>query len=351
MHERPFRLRSVAFGIASTAVSLALLAGRAGASDPSPFALEWQGPAECQAAPRVRSGVKKLLGGGGGRDASLVARARVERVGKRWRLVLATERGGRSAVRELDAESCDAAADAAAVILALLLDPARGVEAEEEDRDAAAPPPADAGGERDGARASEPRAAPPAPPPPSPPPPSPPLEDAGEPGASPLSLFAAAVTDTGTLPRTGFGVAGGLGLGGERLRLEATVAYWPSVSKLLDARAGSGGSFTLFSGTLRACALVEAGAFSFGPCAGGGLVRMRAEAYGVTTPIAATPVWGVFVADAVARVRISPYLSPRLSAGAAVPFSRPVFEVEGLGPVHQPAAIALQIAAGLEAHF
>jgi hypothetical protein len=34
-----------------------------------------------------------------------------------------------------------------------------------------------------------------------------------------------------------------------------------------------------------------------------------------------------------------------------VPFSRSPFEIEGLGVVHKPAAVALELAVGVEAHF
>jgi hypothetical protein len=78
---------------------------------------------------------------------------------------------------------------------------------------------------------------------------------------------------------------------------------------------------------------------------------MQAEGFGVTTPITASAAWGSFLADALVRARISRYISPRFSVGVAVPLSRPTFEVEGLGVVHQPAAVALRIAAGMEVHF
>jgi hypothetical protein len=341
--------------VAAGPLALALVAGRAGARDASPLVLGWEGPSECEAAPRVVAGVRRLLGAEHG-GAPLVVRAKVERAGKRWHLVLSTEAGGRAVTRALDAESCDAAADAAAVILALVIDPSRALEGPGETEGAPraetdggrepdrAPSRVDAGEAPDASRAAEGSEREP----------GAPLgvsgpNDAGD--AVRLSLAAAIVSDTGTLPRTAFGFAGGLGLGGGHFRGEATFGYWPAVSTTVDPVASRGGSFAMMAATLRGCAMADAGILSFGPCAGAGLTRLHAEAFGVTTPIAANSTWGAFVADATLRARIVPFFSPRLSAGATIPFSRPTFTVVGLGPVHRPAAIALQIGAGVEVQF
>jgi hypothetical protein len=339
--------------------ALALGAGSARATDPAPLILDWQGPAECQAAPRVVAEVRRLLG----REhagSSLVVHARVERAGRRWHLALSSHHAGRATARALDAESCEAAADAAAVILALMIDPSRALSgpsdeeepAREDERDAAsstvdaaaedAPGPRrlSDGGDGDAARDLAI-------------PGSRELEETDDAGDHParLVLSAAAMMDTGTLPRTGFGFAGSLGLEAGLFLGEATFAYFPPVDSTVDLPAGRGGSFTMFAGSLRMCVLADAGALSFGPCAGGGLTWMHAEAFGVTTPIAADSSWGEVVANALLRSRISRYFSLRLTIGGAVPFSRPVFEVQGLGAVHQPAPIALQIGAGAEVHF
>jgi hypothetical protein len=323
-----------------------LVASRAVAADPPPLSLDWQGPEDCQAGPRVSSEVRRLLGGERAGE-SLVARVKVARRGRRWHLSLWTEHGGRARSRELDAESCGAGADAVAMILALTIDPSRALGSEED----AGPPPVDA--------ASEPDAVPLAPAPPfaadaalpdAASEPSPEDDRASEETPFPLFAFALAASDTGSLPHTAFAFGGGLGYGERHFQIEALVAYWPSTSTNVGSSA-EGGSFTMFVADLRGCALAEAGVFSFGPCAGGGLTRMRAEGSGVTTQIPTVTTWGSIVADALIRARVSRFLSPRLTIGGAVPLSRPIFSVVGLGTVHQPAAIALQIAAGMELHF
>jgi hypothetical protein len=338
------RCARVAIGaLAIPATALAcLVAARAGAADPPAVVLEWQGPEDCQASPRVASEVRRLVGAERAR-ARLGARVKIERRGRRWHVVLATEPAGHGTTRELDAESCGAAADAVAVILALTLDPSRALGGEEDAApppvdaarapDAPAPPSSDAGGAPDAVTES------------------PPAADAGEVAPFPIFLFANGASDTGSLPRAGLGFGGGVGALASHFELEATLAYFPTVKTELEATPARGGSFTMLVADLRGCVLAEASVFSFGPCAGGELTRMHAEAFGVTTPIAASAVWGSVVAGALVRARISRLLSPRLSAGATFPFARPTFEVEGLGAVHRPAAIALQIAGGMEVHF
>jgi hypothetical protein len=355
VQERPFCL--VVIAAVTGVVALLFTTGLAGASDPSPLVLDWQGPRDCQAAPRVIAEVGRLLGAEHAGE-SLVVRAKVERTGKRWHLVLSTQHRGRAVARTLDAESCDAAADAAAVILALTIDPSRALLGSPEDekmagdaRDAG-PSPADAADERVPVF-------------------TPQVMDAGELDARPdpheipeglfgedagasrfgFALSAAALSDTGTLPRGAIGFAGGFALGVGPIWADATFAYYPPVDTTVSLAPARGGSFSMFAGTLQLCALASGGALSVGPCAGVGMTRMHAEAFGVSTPIAADSTWGNAAVDALARVRISRYFSLRLNAGVSIPFARPVFEVQGLGSVHQPSAIALQMGAGGEVHF
>jgi hypothetical protein len=364
------RARIAAILVALPAALLGcFVAARADASDPAPsglpaspappapVSLDWRGPEDCQAAPRVLAEVRRLLEGERA-VTSLVARVKVGRTGRRWHLVLTTERHGHAAVRQIDAESCGAAADATAVILALTINPSRALADDDEDASAgaAAAPSADAAAKplesalplppgaatSDGLIPETPDAPPAA------------EEDAGAPVDFPLFLIATLASDTGTLPRTGFGFRGGLGVGAGLFRMEAQMAYWPTVSTQIAGPAGapaSGGSFTMLVADLRACVLGDVGPFSLGPCAGGGITSMQAEGFGVTTPIAGGANWGSLAADALVRVRISRYFSPRLDVGAAIPLARPAFDVQGLGPVHRPAAIALQIGVGMELHF
>jgi hypothetical protein len=310
---------------------------------PPPMAIDWRGPDECQEAPRLSSEVARLVGGGHG-DSNLVARVNVGRSGRRWHLVLTMDRAGRTTVRELDAESCAAATDAAAVILALTIDPSRALGDDAADAGVPPAPVADAS-------ASPPPAAPATPPVVEPIPPKEPAAAAARQENLPFVVMATAASDTGTLPHTGFGFGGGLGFAAKPLRLEATLAYWPTVSADVAGTPPRGGSFTMVVTELRGCALAEASFLSFGPCAGLGFTSMQAEAFGVTTPISAGATWSSFVADALALGRISRLFSLRLSVGLAVPFSRPTFEIQGLGVVHQPAAVALELGAGVEAHF
>jgi hypothetical protein len=300
--------------------------------------LDWQGPDECQEGARFSSEVARILGGEHP-ATSLVGRARVARVERHWHLVLGMDHAGRTTTRELDAESCRSATDAAALIVALTIDhdaedshahPAPTSDAATVDaarEDAAVPASTFAVDGLDAAVAER------------------------APSSLPLVVLAELASDTGTLPHTGLGVGGGVGFVAGPFRVEGTFAYWPAISSELAATPSRGGSFGMTVGALRGCALGDVSVLSLGGCAGWSFTSMQGEAFGVTTPISASADWSSFVLDGVALGRVSRRFSLRLTGGLAAPFARPTFEVQGVGVVHRPAPVALRIGAGVEAHF
>jgi len=317
------------------------VAARALASGAPPVMLDWHGPDDCQEGPRLLAGVERILAGERG-ASSLVAHVSLEPLGSRWHLTLVMEHAGRTTTRALDAESCTTATDAAAVVLALTID-TLGHDVEDAGSSPATGPDASSflGDAASVASAVDAQ------------PSSDETRDASADRSSlvPLVVFAEAASDTGTLPRTGVGFAGGLGFVAKPLRVEAVLAYWPGVSTDIAGGSSRGGSFTMFAAELRGCALAEASVFSLGGCAGLGFTEMRAQAFGVTTPISAGATWAALAADGVALAHVTRRFALRLSGGTAVPFSRSAFEIEGLGVVHKPAPVALELAAGVEAHF
>jgi hypothetical protein len=346
--------------LGASAAALACFAGAAKASDPPPAVIDWRGPPECQEAPRVLSGMRRLLAGEHA-GTGLVAHVKAERAGRRWHFGLTTEQGEHSTVRALDADSCGAAADAIAVILTLATNPSRAGEVGEE-TETSGPPVADAAstspespGAAPGAPDRDARGLPLLPEHPQ-------DDEALDAGAGddadsvrvPISVVATGASDTGTLPTTAFGFGGGLGVEAGHLRFEGLIAYWPTVN-VENGGGTAGGAFTMVMADLRMCALAEASVFSFGPCAGAGLTWMRAAGTGVTTSLIAAATWGDFVGNLLLRARLSSVFSLRVSAGVSVPFSRPTFEVEQqagvFATVHQPAPLAVQVAPGLEIHF
>jgi hypothetical protein len=337
-------VRALAIIAVSVAFGACCVAARAQATPPPPVALDWQGPDECQEAPRVLSGVERLLGRDRG-DSTLAARVSVKRAGQRWHLALTMQRAGRTTLRELDAESCTAAADAASVILALTIDPSSALGEDSVDVGPTPPATPDAAATDAGGRAAPPGSGEEAGPAPEPP------VSRGSALDLPLVVIASGASDTGTLPRTSFGFGGGLGFLAKPIRIEATLAYWPTVSAPLGATPARGGSFAMIVTELRACALADASFLSLGGCGGWAFTSMQAEAFGVTTPISAGATWSSFVADALVLGHLSRVFSVRLSVGLAAPFSRPTFEIEGLGVVYQPAPAALELGAGVEAQF
>src|SRR4051794_18967271 len=107
-------MRAVALAVAVAAM---FVAGRASAEE---LRLSWRAPAGCPSAERVRDAALKNAG----KDAEpLDAEARVEH-GEQWRVTITTTRNGTPAAeRQLEAASCEALADATAVILAIAMIP------------------------------------------------------------------------------------------------------------------------------------------------------------------------------------------------------------------------------------
>jgi hypothetical protein len=78
---------------------------------------------------------------------------------------------------------------------------------------------------------------------------------------------------------------------------------------------------------------------------------MRASAFGITTPRESVSTWGAGLGGALLTARLSKTWALRLDADLSVPSYRPSFAIEGLGPVHQPSDVTLQVGAGAAVHF
>ncbi len=88
------------------------------------LAIEWDVPAtECPTVDAVRGEVTRLLGGAVPADLALEARAVATRAGGRWTLRLRTVMDGTEGERVIEGDACAPLADAAALVLALMIDP------------------------------------------------------------------------------------------------------------------------------------------------------------------------------------------------------------------------------------
>jgi len=214
---------------------------RASAQSDAGFAFDWGGPDGCPSSDTVQGEIDKLLGGSAASHSKrlLRVRARVTR-GPLWHVVLETALGESQGHRTLKAATCDGLANATALIVALMIDPAAV-------RNHAPTAAAETAHEIEPATSVEPPA--PAPRSPAPLLPAPPVPAvvplAGPTAARITTVFAGAGASgsLGVLPSADVQVAGELGVAREPWRIELRAAYGPRHVKgdLLASPSGSYG--------------------------------------------------------------------------------------------------------------
>jgi hypothetical protein len=282
-----------------------------------PIAIVWSAPAECPTIEALKAEILRVAGQVPPPSEPLSATVTVQRGAAGWQLTLATAAGARAGERRLAGPDCGELMRAAALVLALMINPQASLLAE--------PPP-------------------PPPPPPAPPPPPPEPERRFAVGADLL-------VGSGALP----GFATGFGLhvaAGAALSAELRASLWLSRSAATTEDPGAGGTFDLMDASAAGCARRGHGQpLSPGLCAGASIVRLHGTGYGVGFPSEASAWWTSAFAEANLRVGISALNAVRLAAGVAVPLGRPNFVLAGVGQVFEPASIWLRATLGWELHF
>jgi hypothetical protein len=289
-----------------------------GTADDLPIAISWSAPAECPGIDAVKTEVRRVAGPVPPPAEPLAADVMIRRgAGTGWLLTLVTRAGTRAGERRLAGADCTELMHAAALVLALMINPEASFIAE--------PPP------------------PPAPPPPPPPPPEPERH---------FAIGVDVVVGSGALP--GFAGAFGVRLaaGAAALSGELRGSIWPSRSIASANDRAAGGTFDLIDGSAAGCARARHDeTLSPGVCAGASLVRLHGRGYGVGYPADTTAWWTAAFAEANLRARLSPLNAVRVAAQVVVPVGRPSFELAGVGQVFEPATIWLRGTLGWELHF
>jgi hypothetical protein len=321
----------------------------------APLAINWSAPPNCARIARVRQDVAELAGpnAGAGARATLV----VTEAAGAWRAQL-TLSGTVQGQRSLSADSCDAAARAAALVIALAVNPEAASRLSEKllaPVAAEPPPPAPA--------AEEP--APPAPEPPLPVLPNGRLPEVvlGDPPVryidrSPRLEFGAGATgEFGLLPEFSFGVAAAAGLKADWFRTELELALFPSRYTSYRAAPNFGGRFAMGSLSLRTCARLldhEVSAHLCGALRGHQLraegeatsevgedERARFATFKRNAAPASATLGGLFAWPSRSWIAL------QTRAEAVFPLSRPEFVIEGLGRVHRPEAVGVTALLGV----
>jgi hypothetical protein len=324
-----------------------------------PLALEWRAPPPCPSTEQLTNDVARTLSGAAGVRRPVAARVAVEQVEARvWRVDMNVEAAGAARQRSFDAESCEAAAEAVTLILAIAMNPllSPSPAATAGSSSVTGSQPADGtnavvgagdttpagSGRGDGTsgtpfRESVARETRPAVPLPR-----------GEParGASrAFGIAASFAADTSILPNAALGGDVAIGWQHRTLRVELAAAYWwPQETR--DASSSAGADFHALSGELRGTYGWPAGAITAGPVLGVGLEGVKASGFGgnranfdrsaIIPEIAA----GGFLAWPA----FEPFVL-QFSAEMAVPLSRPSFVVLEPPPVspyviHRPPSLA-----------
>ena len=237
------------------------------APDELPIAISWNAPDECPGIDAVKDEVRRVAGKVPPPAEPLSAAVTIQRgTGSAWLLTLATRTGARLGERKLAGSDCTELMHAAALVLALMINPEASFIAE--------PPP---------------------PPPPSPPAPPPERERRFAVG---LDVMAG----TGALPDFAGGFGLRLAVGAAALSAELRGSFWPSRTTASVSDPAAGGSFDLVDGSAAGCARGRHDQLlSPGACAGASLVRLHGSGYGVGYPTQASAWWTAAFAEANLR--------------------------------------------------
>jgi hypothetical protein len=291
--------------------------------------LDWSAPAGCPDAAEVRGRIGAYLG----RDAfdeaidEVVVRGRVQRDRRgRWRLTIAVDLPGGTVERAVDAARCDELRDAAALIIAVALDPLRMGRRVE--------PPAE-----------------PAPQPMPEPAVTPPAVVEAAPRPRPRRYFAdlriGGAIELGTAPRIAAGPWLAVALVGRRFRVELAGRYLGprTVRRFADhERAG----VRVQSGivALRGCFVPRVRRLELPTCAQVEAGAMRGRGVGLAQPQKSQRAMVAAVIGQELAWQLHRHVGLWLAVDAAWALVRPRFAIDDLGTAYTAGPAALRVVAG-----
>lgn len=294
-----------------------------GAAAPSAIAITWTAPEGCPGADEIKAEVRRMAGAAAPTAEATEVHATVLRdPGNAWQLTLTTKVGARQGERKLGASDCAELGRAAALVIALMINPAA---------DPSAAPPV--------------VTPPPAPPPAPPPPPEPPR-------ASRFALGAAVLVGSGQLPDGAIGLGARFAVGGGAFSAQLRGDLWFPRDAGSAAKPSAGGSFGAVDLGLGGC-LTARPDRRLGPniCAGAAVTGTHATGFGVNNPGAATVISAGAFLEGALRVKLTTRNALRVGIEALAPFERPSFALAGVGTVFRPAPIWLRGTLGWELNF
>ncbi len=299
------------------------------ADEAGTFTLSWQGPASCPPRDELYVDIARLLGGEirVPHDGTLKASASVIHE-QTWAVSIETELDGRAGRRLIEAASCRDLANATALVIALMIDPAAVAAHAPEPRPVAAAPAA--------------------------------VTPRPEKQSSPIDVLVGihAAFSQGTLPSLDAGPGAGVGLATRRWRLELRASYGlrRDQKAWVSTPPGAYGQLNFVAGALAVCFNLGHAGLAFGPCADVELGVVSAQGFGVNLSLPAHTLWSAVGAGLYASIPLGHHLSLPLHADVLAPLRRPEFVFKDdagrvTSQVFQAPPAGVRISAGVELSF
>jgi hypothetical protein len=355
--------------------------------------VSWIAPAECPQKPWLEGEIEKLIGRPltAIAEPSIKAAALVEKKdGGKWRLRLHTLQDNASGERELEADRCEALAQAAALILALSIDPqavkahvASSIKAQELATGSVANTPTNTANTPGKEIADKPappqpeqqpvvetpkkeiadKPAPPEPKLPSVIPPPEPVEqkdkeetvndEEDEPGSPiPIDFISRLdfVGDYGALPDISIGPSAAVGLAIDRLDALVSIKWLPSDETQLS-KTGFGAEFGLWAIGIGVYYRFLVSELTLSPFLQLELGEVYGKGANVNNPDQGSALWLAMAAGLRLSLRLTDWASLGLEIGPNVPFLRPnyVLDISGIPQVvHQSSSMGVGTRLGFE---
>lgn len=296
-----------------------LWGGQVNAGPPATFTFNWSAPEDCPSQQRVHAEIARLVGGDLQlHEGDLEARATVSH-GPLWSADLTTQHAGQTGHRTIEAPSCKAAADAIALIVALLIDP-----------DAVAA----------NAQAPEPEI---------PSVPEPPKSSQRD-----LAFVAGLHTQgrIGTLPGADVGLGLGVGVASTRWRTDVRWSYGLRRNQVASLPSGASGRFNIVAASVTECFNLGQNRWEFGPCATLEAGRVSVRGFGATAGFSKNALWLALGGGGFLSIAIGQHLRALMDVDIIAPMYRPDYVFQDVpGVVFRAPAIGGRALAEISWHF
>ena len=300
----------------------------------APLAIEWSAPEECPRVDRVIADISRFLAKGESIhvDPRTHVRAVIRReAADRYVLELEARLPGGAVDRWISAKRCDLLASAAALVIAVVLEPVVVLETVETKN------------------VTSPRAAPPEPRPKLPQTPRQKIRTGGFVRAGGMGGF-------GVLPRFGGGV---VGAGGLRIvktplqagRIEVTALYEAPQRTSAAAMPEAGAVLDVWTIGVRGCWVPASGKVEFPLCGGMEAGVLRGRPIGLAQPRTVRTMWSAVHTGAAIAYAPVPRFALWLGADGYVAMQTPRFVIDDLEPLHRGRRGGVRIHAGVEVRF